>query len=43
MDMIAAFREVGTYRGAAAVCECDPKTIKRAVARLAGEKGVVRW
>jgi transposase len=35
MDMIAAFREVGTYRGAAAMCGCDPKTIKRALARLA--------
>src|SRR3984885_6693873 len=34
MDMINAFREVGTYRGAAGVCGCDPKTIKRAVARL---------
>jgi transposase len=36
--MIAAFREVGSYRGAAAVCECDPKTIRRAVARLGGEE-----
>jgi transposase len=37
MDMIAAFREVGTYRGAAEMCGCDPKTIKRALARpLAG-------
>jgi transposase len=35
MDMTAAFREVGTYRGAAAMCGCDPKTIKRALARLA--------
>ena len=35
MDMIAAYREMGTYRGAAAMCGCDPKTIKRALARLA--------
>ncbi len=36
--MTAAFREVGTYRGAAAMCGCDPKTIKRALARpAAGE------
>ena len=40
MDMTDAFREVGTYRGAAAMCGCDPKTIKRALARLeAGETG----
>jgi transposase len=35
MDMTAAFREVGTYRGAAAMCGCDPKTIRRALARVA--------
>jgi len=35
MDMTIAYREVGTYRGAAAMCGCDPKTIKRALARLA--------
>ena len=35
MEMIAAFPEAGTYRGAAAMCGCDPKTIKRALARLA--------
>jgi transposase len=34
MEMIAAFNEVGTYRGAAAMCDCDPKTIKRAVGGL---------
>jgi len=34
MDMTNAFREVGTYRGAAAMCGCDPKTIKRALARV---------
>jgi hypothetical protein len=35
MDMTIAYREVGTYRGAAAMCGCDPKTIKRALARVA--------
>jgi len=35
MDMTIAYREVGSYRGAAAMCGCDPKTIKRAFARLA--------
>src|SRR6266436_2412413 len=35
MEMTAAYREVGLYRGAAAMCDCDPKTIKRALARLA--------
>jgi transposase len=34
MEMIAAFSEVGTYRGAAAMCGCDPKTIKRALSRV---------
>jgi transposase len=43
MDMTIAYREVGTYRGAAAMCGCDPKTIKRAVARLeAGDVAPVR-
>ena len=31
MDMIAAYREVGSYRGAADICATTPKTIKRAV------------
>jgi len=35
MDMTIAYREVGTYRGAAAMCGCDPKTIKRALTRVA--------
>ena len=34
MNMINAYREVGTYRGAAGMCDCDPKTIKRALGRL---------
>jgi hypothetical protein len=33
MDMVAAYVEVGTYRGAAALCGTTPKTIKRAVLR----------
>ena len=31
MDVVAAFRDVGTYRGAAAICGVDPKTVKRKV------------
>ena len=33
MDMIAAFNDVGSYRGAAAICGVDHKTVKRAVLR----------
>ncbi|HEU5003125.1 MAG TPA: hypothetical protein VFW71_10150 [Actinomycetota bacterium] len=33
MDLIAAYQEVGTYRGAAVMCGCDHKTVRRAVAR----------
>ena len=29
MDIIAAYREVGSYRGAAAICGTTPKTVKR--------------
>ncbi len=32
MDMIAAYRDVGSFRGAAAMCGTTPKTVKRAVA-----------
>ena len=31
MDVVAAYRDVGTFRGAAAVCGVDPKTVKRKV------------
>jgi hypothetical protein len=31
MDMIATYNDVGSYRGAAAVCGVDPKTVKKAV------------
>jgi transposase len=36
MDMIAAFNDVGSYRGAAAICGVDHKTVKRALARSSG-------
>ena len=31
MDMIAAYNDIGSYRGAAALCGVDHKTVKRAV------------
>ena len=31
MDINAAYREVGTYRGAAEICSTTPKTVKRVV------------
>ena len=38
MQIIAALNEVGTYRGAAAMCGCDAKTVKRPLERpVAGE------
>jgi transposase len=38
MDVVAAYRDVGTYRAAAAMCGVDPKTVKRIVtARERGE------
>lgn len=40
MDVVAAFRDVGTYRGAAEICGVDPKTVKRKV--LAHEAGELR-
>jgi hypothetical protein len=33
MDIIAAYREVGTYRGAADMCGTTPKTVKRVIDR----------
>jgi hypothetical protein len=33
MDIIAAYREVGTYRGAAAMCGTTHKTVKRIIER----------
>lgn len=37
MDVVSAYRDVGSYRGAAEVCGVDPKTVKRKV--LAYEAG----
>jgi hypothetical protein len=33
MNIISTYREVGTYRGAAALCGTTHKTVKRAVER----------
>lgn len=33
MDVLSAFRDVGSYRGAAAMCGTTPKTVKRIVER----------
>lgn len=33
MDIIAAYRQVGTYRGAAVMCATTPKTVKRVIDR----------
>ncbi|GAC1611305.1 MAG: hypothetical protein NVS3B26_23300 [Mycobacteriales bacterium] len=33
LDVITAYREVGTYRAAAEICGVDPKTVKRIVIR----------
>ncbi|WP_433501810.1 IS21 family transposase (plasmid) [Sphaerimonospora sp. CA-214678] len=39
MDIIAAYREVGTYRGAAQMCGTTHKTVKRIIEKaLAGDK-----
>ena len=37
MDVLAAYREVGTYRGAAAICGTTHKTVKRIVERHNGD------
>lgn len=38
LDIVTAYRQVGTYRGAAEMCGVDPKTVKRVVERAeAGE------
>ena len=36
MDIISAYREVGSYRGAAEICGTTDKTVKKIVARHAG-------
>lgn len=40
MDIISAYREVGTYRGAGVICGTTPKTVKRVIGRH--ESGAVR-
>ena len=40
MDIISAYREVGTYRGAAALSGATPKTVKRVIARHEAGGGV---
>ncbi|GAA3535702.1 hypothetical protein GCM10022419_014190 [Nonomuraea rosea] len=43
MDIIAAYREVGTYRGAAEMCGTTHKTVRRIIERaLAGDKAPPR-
>ena len=37
MDVVSAYRDVGSFRGAAEICGVDPKTVKRKV--LAWETG----
>jgi transposase len=37
MDIISAYREVGTYRGAAEIANTTPKTVKRVIARHVNE------
>ena len=42
MDVIAAYRDVGTYRGAAAMCGTTHKTVRRIIeAHQAATEGVV--
>jgi transposase len=40
MDIISAYREAGTYRGAAAISGTTPKTVKRVIARHEAGSGV---
>jgi hypothetical protein len=37
MDIIAAYNDLGSYRGAAAICGVDHKTVRRAVLAPASE------
>jgi transposase len=39
MDIISAYREAGTYRGAAAISGTTPKTVKRVIARQEAGSG----
>ena len=40
MDIISAYREAGTFRGAAAICGTTPKTVRRVIARQEAGGGV---
>ena len=40
MDIIAAYRQVGSYRGAAAMCATTHKTVKRVIDRHESGGGV---
>jgi Mu transposase, C-terminal domain len=42
MDVLAAYREVGTYRGAAEICGTTHKTVKRIVVRHESGEGAPR-
>lgn len=41
MDIVAAFEQVGTYRGAAALCGTTHKTVKRVIERAAAGESAV--
>jgi transposase len=41
MDILSAYREVGSYRGAADMCGTTPKTVKRAVLVDAGRNATI--
>jgi hypothetical protein len=38
MDIIAAYHEVGSYRGAAAMCNTTHRTVRRAVLQREGTR-----
>jgi hypothetical protein len=39
MDIISAYQQVGSYRGAAELCGTTPKTVKRVVEKLESGEG----
>ena len=40
MDVISAYRDVGSYRGAAAICGTTHKTVKRIIEAARGREPV---
>ena len=42
MDIISAYRQVGSYRGAAAICATTPKTVRRVIERHEAGGGPAR-